>query len=293
MQKARDYVPVQSFSILKHPDLDERWVHDRIKENPSILGLGDLDLKDSERRHAGAGRLDLLLQGKDSTHRFEIEIQLGASDESHIIRTIEYWDIERKRYPHYQHTAVIVAEGITSRFLNVISLFNGTIPLIAIKMSAFQINGGTGLVFTTVLNEVSRGLVDEDEELAPQVNREYWVQQSSESTMAAADEILKIIRSFSPTCELRFNKAYVGITEDGSAHNFVWFHPRKNRLNTSFYLPFLPETTAELEGAGLDLMDYDTVYKAYRVRLTQEDINKNRELLTKMASNSRAESMRE
>ena len=48
--------------------------------------------------------------------------------ESHIIRTIEYWDIERKRYPQYEHCAVLVAEDITSRFLNVISLFNGTIP---------------------------------------------------------------------------------------------------------------------------------------------------------------------
>ncbi len=33
----------------------------------------------------------------------------------------------------YDHTAVIVAEDITSRFLNVISLFNGTIPIIAIQ----------------------------------------------------------------------------------------------------------------------------------------------------------------
>jgi len=45
----------------------------------------------------------------ESTRRYEVEIQLGATDESHIIRTIEYWDIERKRYPQYEHTAVIVA----------------------------------------------------------------------------------------------------------------------------------------------------------------------------------------
>ena len=64
----------------------------------------------------------------DGNHRYEVEVQLGATDESHIIRTIDYWDIERKRYPQYDHTAVIVAEDITSRFLNVISLFNGMIP---------------------------------------------------------------------------------------------------------------------------------------------------------------------
>jgi hypothetical protein len=32
---------------------------------------------------------------------------LGATDESHIIRCIEYWDIERRRYPAYEHCAVL------------------------------------------------------------------------------------------------------------------------------------------------------------------------------------------
>jgi hypothetical protein len=31
-----------------------------------------------------------------SEKRYEVELQLGRSDESHIIGTIEYWDLERK-----------------------------------------------------------------------------------------------------------------------------------------------------------------------------------------------------
>jgi hypothetical protein len=38
---------------------------------------------------AAAGRLDLLLQDSETNRRYEIEIQLGATDETHIIRTIE------------------------------------------------------------------------------------------------------------------------------------------------------------------------------------------------------------
>jgi hypothetical protein len=57
--------------------------------------------------------LDLLFQDVESTRRYEVEIQLGSTDEAHIIRTIEYWDVERKRYPQYDHTAVIIAEDIT------------------------------------------------------------------------------------------------------------------------------------------------------------------------------------
>ncbi len=130
------YLPV---SLKDHPELSETWVQDRIAEDPSIMGLGDLILKDRERVQPRAGRLDLLRQDSDLGHRYEVEIQLGKTDESHIIRTLEYWDIERKRYPQYEHTAVIVAEDITGRFLNVISLFNGFIPLVAIQMNAIKI----------------------------------------------------------------------------------------------------------------------------------------------------------
>ena len=97
-------------SLKRSEQLDEKWVQQQIGDDPSLLGLGDLLLKDKERIQAGAGRLDLLLQDPDTLKRYEVEIQLGASDESHIIRTIEYWDIERKRYPQYEHAAVIVAE---------------------------------------------------------------------------------------------------------------------------------------------------------------------------------------
>ena len=137
--------------------LDERWVQDQIAREPSIVGLGDVVLRDKERPQPHAGRLDLLLQDDESKRRFEMEIQLGRTDETHIIRTIEYWDIERKRYPQYEHCAVIVAEEITARFLNVIGLFNGHIPLIALQLSAFRVGADVALVFTKVLDEVRVG----------------------------------------------------------------------------------------------------------------------------------------
>src|SRR5712691_8242268 len=141
-----EYVKPRRIILRGHPELSERWVQDRITEEPSILGLGELVVKDKERIHSGAGRLDLLCQDPETDRRYEIEIQLGRTDESHIIRTLEYWDIERKRYPQYDHVAVIVAEEMTSRFLNVISLFNGFIPVIAIQMQAFQIEGHVSLI---------------------------------------------------------------------------------------------------------------------------------------------------
>lgn len=116
-----------------------------------------------------------------------MEIQLGKTDVSHIIRTIEYWDIERKRYPQYENCAVIVAEEITSRFLNVISLFNGSIPPIALKLQAVWVGNKVGLIFTKVLDELPLGLIEEDEPFQEPTNRAYWEEKGSTKTVKLAD----------------------------------------------------------------------------------------------------------
>ena len=221
------YVKFEKLNLKTHPEFNEHWVQDRIAEDPSILGLGDIILKDKERSQPRAGRLDLLLQEADGNRRYEVEVQLGFTDESHIIRTIEYWDIERKRYPQYEHTAVIVAEDITSRFLNVIGLFNGTIPLIAIQMNALKTGDNVGLVFTTVLDQVSLGLVDEDEEVQETTDRSFWEKRATKKTVAVVDEFLEIVRKFDTTLELKYNKFYIGLARNGQPDNFAIFRPKK------------------------------------------------------------------
>jgi len=81
------YIKPEKIDIKSHPELNEKWVQEIIAKDPAIIGLGELILKDKERIQPKAGRLDLLLQDEDE--RFEVEIQLGKTDESHIIRTIE------------------------------------------------------------------------------------------------------------------------------------------------------------------------------------------------------------
>lgn len=105
------FIRLEKISIADHPGLGEKWVQEHIAQDPSILGLGDLVLKDKERNQPHAGRLDLLLQDVESDRRYEVEVQLGRTDESHIIRTIEYWDIERKRFPQYDHVVLPAKTG--------------------------------------------------------------------------------------------------------------------------------------------------------------------------------------
>lgn len=277
------YIKPERLSLRNHPELSEKWVQNLIADDPSILGLGDLVLRDQERIHPRAGRLDLLLQDAETKRRYEVELQLGATDETHIIRTIEYWDIERKRYPQYDHCAVIVAEDITSRFLNVISLFNGTIPLIAIQMQALQVGDATTLVFTTVMDEMTRGLVDEDEdaEAAP-TDRAYWESRATKATVGLADELLKTVREFDPSLDLKYNKFYIGLSREGQPFNFVTFRPKKSHLNLDIKLPETEELDAKIEAAGIDTLEYNKRWGNYRLRLSKDQVKEEREVLREL-----------
>lgn len=250
-----EFVKAERISLLSHPEFNEKWVQERIAADPSILGLGELVLKDKERIQPRAGRLDLLLQDPDTFRRYEVELQLGKTDECHIIRTVEYWDIERKRYPQYDHCAVIVAEDITSRFLNIIGLFNGTVPLIAVQISALKVGSQVVLTCTKVLDELQRGLVD-DEEVQEIADRGYWEERGSKQTVAIADQLLVLIHAFAPGITLKYNRHYIGLAKDGLPYNFAVFRARKNSLNVDIKLPASEETKKELDDAGLELMEY-------------------------------------
>ena len=277
-----DHIKLDTISLKSHHELGEQWVQDRIAEDPSILGLGDLVLKDQERLQPKAGRLDLLLQDPDTARRYEVEIQLGRSDESHIIRTIEYWDIERKRYPQYDHCAVIVAEDITSRFLNVIGLFNGVIPIIAIQMNAVKVGDSVGLLFTTVLDEAKLGLVDDDEEVREATDRAYWEKRGTPETVKWADRLLKLVQEHDVGFELKYNKFYIGLAKENRPNNFISFRPKKKALNLYIRLPRSDEVDGIIDGADLDTLDYDAKWGLYRLRLIKDDIDKKRESIAEL-----------
>ena len=74
------HVPLKTIQLKNHQVLNERWLQDIIAEDPSIIGIGDVILKDKERIHQGAGRLDLLLQDADGIERYEVEIQLTKAE---------------------------------------------------------------------------------------------------------------------------------------------------------------------------------------------------------------------
>lgn len=203
---------------------DEKWLQDRINDDPSILGLGELSVYRRERIQTSKGRIDFILADpEDNTIRYETEIMLGTLNESHIIRTIEYWDVERRKYPDLTHCAVIIAEDITNRFFNVISLMNKAIPIIAIQLNAFTFEKNLFLNFVKVL-DLAESNVDEDEGPQEIVDRNYWDARANTSSMKIFDRLIEVVRTVSEP-RITYNRGHIAIGTSG--RNFMWCHPRK------------------------------------------------------------------
>ena len=82
-------MPISETVSLQSLGLDEAWLQTQIWENPSCLGLGELEAVRKECVVSSEGRLDILLKNPIDDSMYEVETMLGATDPSHIIRTIE------------------------------------------------------------------------------------------------------------------------------------------------------------------------------------------------------------
>ncbi|MBL8800051.1 MAG: hypothetical protein JNM56_39575 [Planctomycetia bacterium] len=237
------------------PEFSEVWLHNQIKDDTGILGLEDeLEVVGSERNQHGAGRLDLLLEDRENDLRYEVEIMLGATDPSHIVRCIEYWDIERRRYPAYDHVAVLVAEDITSRFLNVMSLLAGSIPLVAIQLNALKVGDQVLLHFVKVLDQRALRRDDTADSSYVTVDRGTWERRVGSEIMKLCDRCLSIANEVAdPKLELKYLKKHLGICPPGSFFNVAALFPKKDFLALRVTVEDSEEWVKKLDDAGLDV----------------------------------------
>lgn len=278
-------VSQQKVFLKNHPEINEKMVQDYIFDNPSILGLGDLQAIRTEKPQPLGGRLDMLF-GDDNNNRYEVELQLGATDPSHIIRTLEYWDTERKRYPQYDHTAVIIAEDITSRFQNVISLFNNQIPLIALQLSATKTeDDSVALSCIRVMDRVELGTDEED--YSEPTDRAWWEKKSTKKILKLMDDIFEELGEKKEGYELKYNKFYIGLAKDGVAKNFLAFYPKKTFVKMRINCSEVPEISEKLEQVGLDV-DYDNRHARYTIKFSNVDeFADNKEMIYTLVDNAR------
>jgi hypothetical protein len=265
---------------LSEAGLSEVQLEHLIANDPSILGLGEVVLIERQRNQERAGRLDLLLEDRDGESRFEVELKIGSLDESHLVRAIEYWDIERLRYPAYAHVAVVIAEDLTSRFLNVIQLFSGSIPIVAIRVSCIKFEETFALSFIKLIDKRALRRDDRVDAKTKSTNRESWLSYVGPDILKIADDCLETINASAKRKRgPNYNQQYIGLTDGGKPDNFVYFHPLKSRMRVCVAVSPVEPWIKRLEDSPLD---FKSESEALFIDVTTQTFAANRPLIDEL-----------
>lgn len=262
--------------FIRNAGKDEYWLQDMIYKRPSIVGLGDLQLLNKEKSQSSGGRSDILLKDREDNTMYEVEVMLGETDPSHIIRTIEYWDNEKRKYPQRQHFAVLIAESFDRRYFNVVQLLSLNIPMIAIQADLLEVNNEYILNFTKILDVY---VEPEDTEEVTIVNESTWNDKSN-WTLSTAKEFFSYIENDDK--RLNFTQSYISIMINGrNAYLFdkrtkptsiLWFNVKDDEKVDSIKRLFDEENI---------VYNYNR-YKDFVLNIDIEMIKKNRELFLKI-----------
>jgi hypothetical protein len=94
------------------------------------------------------------------------------------------------------------------------------------------------------------------------------------------------VKNFAPEFQLKYNKHYIGLAQNGKAMNFTVFKPRRNTIIAEIKLAASSAIQERLKEAEIDLLEYDNRYGAYRLRLTAQDIEKHAALIEDLLRSS-------
>ena len=260
---------------------DEYWLQDVIYDNPKILGLGNLIAVNKEKKQSSGGRLDILLKDPTDNSMYEVEVMLGETDPSHIIRAIEYWDNEKRKYPQRQHFCVLVAESFDRRYFNVIQLMSLNIPMIAVQADLLEVNNEKILNFTKIIDIYSEP--EEDESEIKQVNESTW-NNDSPWTNSNAKALHEILKGKHDRINFRYTQSYISINIAG--RNDYWLCKRMKPTSALFF-SVKDEEKAESIKKILEEKEIEYTYNRYKEFMLSVDVDfikKNTELINEIHS---------
>jgi hypothetical protein len=264
--------------FIRNVGKDEYWLQDLIFENPNILGLGDLIPVSKEKKQSTGGKLDILLKNPEDNSMYEVEVMLGETDPSHIIRTIEYWDIEKRRYPQRQHFAVLVAESFNKRYFNVIQILGLNVPMIAIQADLIEVGGQKIIYFTKILDIYEEPTEDDETSI---VNETTWT-SSANWTLQTAKELLNVLNASGQDLKIKFTQSYIALTN--SRGNAYWLYKRAEPKSHLYF----KEKNEEKVDAIKSLFDSFSIpntynkYQEFFVVVDKDFIKKHKEVITKV-----------
>lgn len=265
--------------FIRNAGKNEYWLQDIIYENPKILGLGDLIAVNKEKKQSSGGRLDILLKEPTENIMYEVEVMLGETDPSHIIRSIEYWDNEKRKYPQRQHFCVLIAESFDRRYFNIIHLMSLNIPMIAIQADLLEVNGEQILNFSKIIDIYVEP--EENEEDLKQVNESNW-NNDSPWTNDNAKELFNILKEKHDRINIRYTQSYISINIDSKKS--YWFYKR-SKPNSALLFSVRDDEKAEAIKKELEVKEVEYIYnnqKDFMLSINLESLKEHIELINKI-----------
>lgn len=260
---------------------DEYWLQDLIFANPSILGLGELVPVSKEKKQSKGGRLDILLEDPEDKSRYEVEVMLGETDPSHIIRAIEYWDLEKRKYPQRQHFPVLIAESFDRRYFNVIHILSLNVPMIAIQADLISFDGQQIINFTKIL-DIYEEIDETDSVTTNTASESYWAGNASWSLQTAKD-LAELLNKGSQSFSLKFTQTYISLVKDGK--NTYWLNKRATPKSSLGFDVKDPEKVEAIKNYLDNLAisyTYSNTYKSFSFTIDSEFLKKKHELILKV-----------
>lgn len=274
-----DIIPISKTVGISEAGYNEEWLQNRIWDDPACLGYGELEGVTREAAVSSGGRLDLLLKNVGDDTMYEVEVMLGETDPSHIIRTIEYWDLIRRKWPQRQHFGILIAEKVSKRYFNVIQILSNNVPLIAIQANIIDIEGTQSLHFTKILDayeepEDEIGLIHEI------IDEPFWLKKS-EFALSAAKSILGYTENIYEDSRLVLNKTNIAINSYG--YNQMYFQKREGRsvLVVFRYGSRGEEIERLLQDNNMSYMDD---HKRFKIPMSESQIAEKEDMFKEIAT---------
>jgi hypothetical protein len=113
---------------------DEAWLQGWLKEQPSRMGLGELEVTDG----AADDEDDRSFVATDDQRCLSVDVRLGEMDASHGFQLLDNWARNRVRHPDKTHVAVLVTERTGERYRATLQTLSEHLPLVVVELAVWR-----------------------------------------------------------------------------------------------------------------------------------------------------------
>ncbi len=112
---------------------DEAFLQGWLKEQPSRLGLGELEVTEGV-----ADEDDRSFAATDDDHCFSVDVQLGEMEASRGFQVLDNWARNRVQHPDKTHVAVLVTEAVSDRYETTLQTLAEHLPLVVVELQVWK-----------------------------------------------------------------------------------------------------------------------------------------------------------